>query len=55
MIVAIPGVVGDGAETTTAYEDGCAAGPLELTGVTTGRYALPQPATMAAAATTAPA
>jgi hypothetical protein len=36
MIVTTPGAVGDGAETTTAYEVGWAAGPLVLIGVTTG-------------------
>ncbi len=28
MIVAIPGVVGEGAETTIAYAVGCCGGPL---------------------------
>jgi hypothetical protein len=37
MIVATPGVDGDGAETTTTYEVGCGAGPLLGTGVITGR------------------
>jgi hypothetical protein len=55
MTVATPGVVGEGAETTIASELGCAGGPLGLMGVTTGRYWLPQPATRATAANTAPA
>ena len=49
MIVAIPGVVGEGAETTIAYACGCGGGPLVPMGVTTGRYTLPQPATRATA------
>src|ERR1017187_1277614 len=55
MIVAIPGVVSDEDETTTARLLGCAGGPLGLMGVTTGLYWLPQPATRAAAANAAPA
>src|ERR1035438_9860724 len=55
MIVAIPGVVSDGDETTTARLLGCAGGPLGLMGVTTGLYWLPQPATRATAAYAAPA
>jgi hypothetical protein len=55
MIVAIPGKVGDGADTTTASEEGCGVGPVELIGVTTERYALPQPAIRAAAVKAAPA
>jgi hypothetical protein len=50
MMVAIPGVVSDGDETTTARLLGCAGGPLGLMGVTTGLYWLPQPATKATAA-----
>jgi hypothetical protein len=55
MIVAIPGAVVDGDETTTAKDDGWAAGPEELMGVITDRYALPQPAIRAAAENATPA
>ena len=36
MIVTIPGVLEPVVETTTAYDIGCAAGPLVFTGVITG-------------------
>jgi hypothetical protein len=55
MMVATPGVDGDGAETTATYEVGCGDGPLLGMGVTTDRYVLPQPAIRAAAARTEPA
>ena len=48
MMVATPGEVGEGDETTTASDVGCGAGPLGLMGVTTGRYPAPQPSTRAA-------
>jgi hypothetical protein len=51
----MPGVVGEGAETTSASDEGWAAGPEGLIGVITDRYALPQPAIRAAADKAAPA
>ena len=36
MNVRMPCAVGEGDETTAAYDDACAAGPLGLIGVTTG-------------------
>jgi hypothetical protein len=47
--------VGDGDETTAARDAGCAAGPLGLMGVTTGRYPAPQPATITAITSARPA
>ena len=37
MMVAVPAAVVEEDETAIAYDCGCAAGPLGLTGVTTGR------------------
>jgi hypothetical protein len=37
MIVAMPGVVAEGVETATAYDVGCAGGPLALMGMIAGR------------------
>src|SRR6266849_41751 len=51
----MPAVVGDGADTTAASDVTCAAGPLGLIGVTTGRYPAPQPATRAAVRRATPA
>jgi hypothetical protein len=55
MIVATPGDVGEGEETTATFELGCDAGPEGLMGVTTGRNPFPQPAAKAATRRTAPA
>jgi hypothetical protein len=54
-MVAVPGTVGFVAETTATSENGCAAGPVGLIGVTTGRYVLPQPAIAATAIVAMPA
>jgi hypothetical protein len=55
MMVAMPGNWGEGDEITAAYAVGCAAGPVEVMGVITDRYVLPQPAIRATAVKTAPA
>jgi hypothetical protein len=55
MMEATPGDVDEGDETTVVNDKGWAAGPLGVTGVTTGRLLLPQPAIKATATSAAPA
>src|SRR5215472_199953 len=54
-MLATPGEVGEGDETTATSDKGWGGGPLGFMGVTTARYPAPHPAAKASAPSTAPA